>query len=74
MSYAFNILYMNGLFAGHHPQNEISKLVLQKLAFRYTHDENYAPIGLRHPSYILTAEEYRRQTQPAKTSGISEVP
>jgi RimJ/RimL family protein N-acetyltransferase len=60
MSYAFNTLSVNQLFAGHHPQNEISKIVLQKLGFHYTHDEYYAPTGLQHPSYIMTAEEYRR--------------
>lgn len=66
--YAFNILSVNRLLAGHHPQNVISKVVLQKLGFRYTRDEYYAPTGLRHPSYILTAEEYHHQMQFEETN------
>ena len=58
MDYAFNVLSVKGLFAGHNPRNTASRHLLQKLGFRYTHDEYYAPTGLRHPSYILTADEY----------------
>jgi RimJ/RimL family protein N-acetyltransferase len=59
MQYAFQELTVNGLFAGHNPNNTASRYLLQKLGFRYTHDEYYAPTGLQHPSYILTADEYR---------------
>jgi RimJ/RimL family protein N-acetyltransferase len=48
----------DGLFAGHNPKNEASRQLLEKLGFRYTHDEYYAPTGLNHPSYMMTAEEY----------------
>ncbi len=58
MGHAFGSLQVAGLFAGHHPENEVSARVLAKLGFRYTHDEFYAPTGLEHPSYLLTAEEY----------------
>ena len=61
MEYAFSTLGVKGLFAGHNPANEASRRVLEKLGFRYTHDEFYAPTGLNHPSYILTAEEFERQ-------------
>lgn len=60
MDYAFNVLSVSGLFAGHNPNNTVSQHLLQKLGFRHTHDEYYAPTGLQHPSYILTADAYRR--------------
>jgi RimJ/RimL family protein N-acetyltransferase len=63
MDYAFNLLLVAGLFAGHNPKNTTSRYLLQKLGFRYTHDEYYAPTGLQHPSYMLTADEYNRMKQ-----------
>ena len=60
MAYSFNTLKVYGLFAGHNPQNEASRNLLQKLGFRYTHDEFYEPTGLQHPSYLLTAVEYAK--------------
>jgi RimJ/RimL family protein N-acetyltransferase len=41
------------VFAGHNPANTASRGLLARLGFRYTHDELYAPTGLRHPSYLL---------------------
>ena len=61
MEYAFGTLAVVGLFAGHNPANQGSRRVLEKLGFRYTHDEFYPPTGLNHPSYILTAEEFAQQ-------------
>jgi len=61
--YAFETLNVAALFAGHHPDNRGSGRLLAALGFRYTHDEYYAPTGLQHPSYALTAEEYRRRRQ-----------
>ncbi len=55
--YAFEVLEARALFAGHHPENRASRRVLEKLGFRYTHDELYPPTGLRHHSYLLTAAE-----------------
>lgn len=63
MEYAFNILCVKALFAGHNPKNEASRNLLLKLGFDYTHDEYYAPTGLLHPSYRLTSDEYRNFTQ-----------
>lgn len=51
--YAFDQLRAKALFAGHHPANRLSKQLLLKLGFVYTHDELYGPTGLMHPSYIL---------------------
>jgi ribosomal-protein-alanine N-acetyltransferase len=60
MGYAFNVLSVRALFAGHNPGNIASRHILLKLGFHYTHDEYYAPTGLYHPSYMLTDDEYRR--------------
>jgi RimJ/RimL family protein N-acetyltransferase len=64
MSYAFSELGAVGLFAGHNPQNEASRLLLEKLGFRYSHDEFYPATGLDHPSYLLQAGEYAHQNRP----------
>lgn len=51
LKYAFEILGAEDVVAGHHPQNMASKKVLERLEFRYSHDEFYPPTGLNHPSY-----------------------
>jgi [ribosomal protein S5]-alanine N-acetyltransferase len=61
MAHAFETLGAAALFAGHHPANDASRRVLETLGFRYTHDEHYPPTGLKHPSYLLPADEYRRK-------------
>jgi RimJ/RimL family protein N-acetyltransferase len=61
IEYAFNILGVKALFAGHSPANEASRRLLEKLGFRYTHDEYYPPTGLNHPSYLLASEEFARE-------------
>jgi len=61
IEYAFGALGITGLFAGHNPANEASRRVLEKLGFHYTHDEFYPPTGLHHPSYMLTADEFKRR-------------
>ncbi len=58
MDYAFRKLAVGALFAGHHPKNEASRGLLDKLGFIYTHDAFYEPTGLNHPSYLLTREAY----------------
>lgn len=50
---AFDTLRATALFAGHHPANTASQRVLQKLGFRFTHEEFYRPTGLQHRSYVL---------------------
>lgn len=55
IEYAFTVLYAEALFAGHNPNNVVSKKVLSKLGFNYIGDEFYEPTGLYHPSY-----EFRR--------------
>lgn len=71
IAYAFRTLGMNALFAGHNPGNAASRRVLEKLGFRYTHDEHYPPTGLNHPSYLLTSEEFARE-QKRRIGGFDE--
>ena len=59
INYAFDTLKVDALFAGHNPQNAVSRHLLLQLGFRYTHDEYYAPTGLDHLSYLLKANDYR---------------
>ncbi|HEY3929395.1 MAG TPA: GNAT family N-acetyltransferase [Candidatus Koribacter sp.] len=53
IKYGFYALEVPALFAGHYPENLVSKHVLEKLGFRYTHDEFYPPAGRINPSYLL---------------------
>jgi len=53
IAHAFRALGARALFAGHNPENLASRALLEKLGFRYTHDELYPPTGLLHPSYLL---------------------
>jgi [ribosomal protein S5]-alanine N-acetyltransferase len=53
IAFAFETLGVEGLFAGHHPENAASECLLRKLGFRYTHQEIYPPTGLLNPSYRL---------------------
>jgi len=52
--YAFETIGATGLSAGHHPENTTSKKLLEKLGFRYTHDEFYVPLQMYLPYYLLT--------------------
>jgi RimJ/RimL family protein N-acetyltransferase len=56
-AFAFETLGAKALFAGHHPANQASRHVLNKLGFRFTHEELYLPTGLLHPSYLLRRGE-----------------
>jgi len=58
IEFAFENLAVKTLFAGHNPRNATSRKLLEKLGFRYTHDEYYEPTGLNHPSYLFTKEDY----------------
>ncbi len=54
IAFAFESLGVKALFAGHHPANAGSRKLIEKLGFRFTHEEFYPPTGLNHPSYLLT--------------------
>jgi RimJ/RimL family protein N-acetyltransferase len=64
IDHAFTQRKLAGLFAGHHPANDASRRALARLGFTYTHDEYYAPTGLNHPSYLLTADAFRSGADP----------
>ncbi|HEY5933667.1 MAG TPA: GNAT family N-acetyltransferase [Kofleriaceae bacterium] len=66
IAHAFGALGAAVLFAGHHPENHGSRRTLEKLGFRYTHDEHYPPTGLMHPGYELV------RTSEHQTSGQTE--
>jgi ribosomal-protein-alanine N-acetyltransferase len=51
--YAFTVLGVEALFAGHHPQNHASQKVLGKLGFERTGEEFYEPSGVVEPVYRL---------------------
>jgi [ribosomal protein S5]-alanine N-acetyltransferase len=53
IGYAFGTLQAEALFAGHHPDNDLSRRLLTRLGFRYTQDEFYSPTRRMHPSYRL---------------------
>jgi ribosomal-protein-alanine N-acetyltransferase len=52
---AFSSLGAKSLSAGHHPENLASRKVLEKLGFRYMHDEFFATLGMDIPYYQLAA-------------------
>ena len=54
IEFGFETLGATALFAGHHPENEVSRKLLLKLGFRYTHHEYHAPLNMDNPSYLLT--------------------
>ena len=58
--YAFETLGATELFAGHHPDNQKSRHMLEQSGFSYSHDELYPPTGLMHPGYILRPRQLRR--------------
>jgi RimJ/RimL family protein N-acetyltransferase len=58
LRHAFVTLDVPALFAGHHPENQASRHMLNKLGFRYTHDELYPPTGLMHPSYRIERRDW----------------
>jgi [ribosomal protein S5]-alanine N-acetyltransferase len=55
LSYARENVGARGFFAGHHPENDASKRVLEKLGFQFTHRELYPPTGELHPCYRLAS-------------------
>ena len=62
IDHAFGPIGAVALFAGHNPDNHASRALLEKLGFRYSHDELYPPTGLLHPSYVLSSPSPRRES------------
>ncbi len=53
INYAFSVLRVQSLCAGHHPDNHTSGRVLIKLGFTRIGETFYKPTGLNHPDYLL---------------------
>jgi len=51
--FAFEELRVNGLTAGHNPENVHSKNLLGRLGFRFSHIEPWGPLQLGHLFYRL---------------------
>ena len=53
LDHAFHTLGAEKIFVGHHPDNGVSRNLVEKLGFRSLGTEFYPPTGLYHPSYEL---------------------
>jgi RimJ/RimL family protein N-acetyltransferase len=51
--YAFEVVKAKGLSAGHHPENLVSKKLIEKLGFHYSHHEPFAGLEMEIPYYLL---------------------
>jgi [ribosomal protein S5]-alanine N-acetyltransferase len=61
IDYGFEKVGAEGLFAGHHPENNSSGRVLLKLGFSFAGEEFYPSTGILEPTYLL-----RKPRQQAK--------
>ena len=57
ITHGFTTLEINGLYAGHHPNNLGSRRLLEALGFRYTHHEFYPPTRQVEPCYLLRRDD-----------------
>jgi [ribosomal protein S5]-alanine N-acetyltransferase len=57
IAHAFGPLGIKALFARHNPHNRGSVRIVEKLGFRYTHDEFMPQTGLDHPCYLLRCSD-----------------
>lgn len=55
LAYAFDVLGIQGLFAGHHPENDASRRLLMRLGFTELGTHFFARTGLQHPWWRLDA-------------------
>jgi [ribosomal protein S5]-alanine N-acetyltransferase len=53
IAYAFEKYAPKKLAAGHHPDNLSSKKVIDKLGFRYSHQEHFPELKMEIPYYLL---------------------
>jgi ribosomal-protein-alanine N-acetyltransferase len=47
-------LRLSKVYAGHHPDNHVSRHILYKLGFTFLETVFYPPTALLHPSYVCT--------------------
>ena len=55
--FAFTTIGAKGLSAGHHPDNLVSKKVIEKLGFQYSHHEFFPALGIDIPYYLLSPND-----------------
>lgn len=60
IGHAFASLGAVAVYAGHHPENERSAALLERLGFRRIGEELYPPTGRLHPSYRIDRESIAR--------------
>jgi len=65
IAFSFETIVAKSLSAGHHPENGSSKKVLEKLGFRYTHDEFFARLN----GYSLLSAYKTRRYFPRPRAG-----
>jgi [ribosomal protein S5]-alanine N-acetyltransferase len=53
LRYAFKVLRAQGICAGHHPENLASQRTIEKLGFRYSHDERFVALDMDIPYYLI---------------------
>jgi RimJ/RimL family protein N-acetyltransferase len=54
IDYARDVIHTPQLYAGHHPENDRSRRVLESLGFEFWREELYPPTGVMHRGYLLT--------------------
>ena len=52
LDYGWQKLRLSRIYAGHHPGNQASRRILEKLGFAFLGNVFYEPTGLMHPSYV----------------------
>ncbi|MGE0708669.1 MAG: GNAT family N-acetyltransferase [Planctomycetota bacterium] len=57
VAHAFDVLGVEALCAGHHPENAASARLLEKLGFRRIGESLFPATGRIHPAYLLRADE-----------------
>lgn len=60
IAFSFANIGARGLSAGHHPANLVSKKVIEKLGFRYSHSEFFEALGIDIPYYLLRSRDDAR--------------
>ncbi len=71
IAFSFNTIGARSLAAGHHPENVVSKKVLEQLGFRYTHDELFPALGMQIPYYLLTSRVPSDHRNPRTSPGTA---
>jgi ribosomal-protein-alanine N-acetyltransferase len=58
IGYGFNTLHAEALMAGHGPGHANSQKLIERLGFRFSHEEPWGAEGKLHPFYRLPREAW----------------